>query len=112
LEAKSAKGDEEAATGGGFELFGDFAPNPAGTRTREVLTDCKIQSLKGKFLWCAFYLKNMPPILGCLHLKDGMVYIRPQDFCGDRCPAFRPGNADNPGFRSLFSNECTPTESV
>jgi len=36
VEAKSAKGHEETATGGGFELFGDFATTPEGIRTRDV----------------------------------------------------------------------------
>ena len=30
VEAKSAKGHEETATGGGFELFGDFATTRKG----------------------------------------------------------------------------------
>jgi len=39
VEAKSAKGHEETATGGGFELFGDFATTPEGIRTHGVSTN-------------------------------------------------------------------------
>ena len=35
------EGNEESATGGGFELFGDFSTHPARIRTRDVSTDSK-----------------------------------------------------------------------
>jgi len=38
VEAKSAKWHEETATGGGFELFGDFSTHPARIRTRDVFS--------------------------------------------------------------------------
>ena len=65
VEAKSAKGHEETATGGGFELFGDFATTPEGIRTRDVSTNSKTKNLlkilRGAYAWnkcCLLYTSD------------------------------------------------------
>ena len=81
VEAKSAKGHEETATGGGFELFGDFATTPEGVRTRDVSTNSKTKNLP-KILYGACMqlseLSNSPSGFGVRNLTN--VVYKPGTF--------------------------------
>ena len=68
VEAKSAKGHEETATGGGFELFGDFATTPEGIRTHGVSTNSKTKNLlkilRGAYAWNKRVVLKLPSGFG------------------------------------------------